>query len=103
MPLRRPAAVARIVRAPAADHAPLSSQAQAPAYITYQAPVSATAVASAVVPAWIKTQFSSGQRNAVWSAQQYIDMPFSRSGLIQQLKFEGFTSAQAEYGANAAY
>ncbi|PTR24822.1 host cell surface-exposed lipoprotein [Rhodococcus sp. OK519] len=28
---------------------------------------------------------------------------FSKSGLIEQLEFEGYTRAQAEYGANAAY
>jgi hypothetical protein len=28
---------------------------------------------------------------------------FSRSGLIEQLKFEGFTAAQAEYGVQKAY
>ena len=28
-------------------------------------------------------------------------MPFSRSGLIEQLEFEGFTPAQAAYGVRA--
>ena len=28
-------------------------------------------------------------------------MSFSRSKLISQLEFEGFTTAQAEYGANS--
>ena len=27
----------------------------------------------------------------------------NKSGLIDQLEFEGFTPAQAEYGANAVY
>jgi len=28
---------------------------------------------------------------------------FSRSGLIEQLEYEGFAPAQARYGANKAY
>ena len=41
---------------------------------------------------------------AVKKEQQYLDyMSFSKSGLIDQLEFEGFTPAQAEYGANAVY
>ena len=27
-------------------------------------------------------------------------MPFSKSGLVNQLEYEGFTSSQANYGAN---
>lgn len=30
-------------------------------------------------------------------------MSFSRSGLIEQLEFEGFTRSQAEYGVDAVY
>ncbi len=44
-----------------------------------------------------------------WSAQaakmakDYLDYSgFSRSGLIEQLQYEGFTAEQAAYGANAA-
>ena len=36
------------------------------------------------------------------SAQSYLDvMSFSRSGLIEQLLYEGFTQQQAEYGVSA--
>jgi hypothetical protein len=36
---------------------------------------------------------------AVKSAKEYLKTsPFSRSGLIAQLRFEGFTLAQATYG-----
>ncbi len=36
---------------------------------------------------------------AAAKAKEYLDsMPFSRSGLIEQLVFEGFTQAQAEHG-----
>jgi hypothetical protein len=43
-----------------------------------------------------------GQENARESAQNYLNaMSFSRSGLIDQLLFEGFSQAEAEYGVNA--
>jgi hypothetical protein len=43
-----------------------------------------------------------GQENARESAQNYLNaMSFSRSGLIDQLLFEGFSQADAEYGVNA--
>ena len=29
-------------------------------------------------------------------------MPFSKEGLIKQLKFDGFTDAEAKYGAKKA-
>ena len=39
------------------------------------------------------------QENASASAKSYLDtMPFSRSGLIEQLEYEGFTHAQSVYG-----
>ena len=39
---------------------------------------------------------------AAKTAQSYIDSSsFSRSGLIDQLLFEGFTQEQAEYGVTA--
>lgn len=42
------------------------------------------------------------QRNARSKADAYLDMSgFSRSGLIEQLEFEGFSEADATYGADA--
>jgi len=39
--------------------------------------------------------------NAVRTAKEYISsMPFSRSGLVKQLKFEGYSSYDAAWGAN---
>lgn len=41
------------------------------------------------------------QRNARQKAADYLDFTsFSRSGLIDQLLFEGFTPAQAEFGVS---
>jgi hypothetical protein len=46
---------------------------------------------------------TAGQENARRSAESYLDTsPFSRSGLIEQLKFEGYTEQQAVYGVNQA-
>ena len=45
---------------------------------------------------------SVGEQNAREMAADYLDYSaFSRSGLIDQLEFEGFTTTQAQYGANA--
>ena len=41
---------------------------------------------------------------AVKSANEYLDyQSFSRSGLIHQLEFDGFTHSQAAYGVSKAY
>lgn len=41
-----------------------------------------------------------GQQQAVMSAQAYVDtLGFSKDGLIEQLKFEKFSQADAEYAA----
>src|SRR4029077_16674133 len=41
-----------------------------------------------------------GEQNALRKAQTYLSFQaFSRKGLVEQLKFEGFTPAQAQYGA----
>ena len=42
------------------------------------------------------------QKNAIRKAKSYLDISgFSRSGLMEQLEFEGFTTQQATYGVNA--
>jgi len=44
-----------------------------------------------------------GERNALETAKDYLDYTaFSRSGLIDQLMFEGYTREQAEYGVAQA-
>ena len=44
------------------------------------------------------TAVSHGMRNALQSAKDYLDaMSFSRKGLIEQLEYEGYSSAEAEY------
>jgi hypothetical protein len=44
---------------------------------------------------------TTSQENARETAENYLDYShFSRSGLIQQLTFEGYTRKQAEYGVN---
>ena len=42
-----------------------------------------------------------GEKNAVKKAMNYLDfMAFSKTGLIKQLEYEGFTKTEAEYGVN---
>lgn len=44
---------------------------------------------------------TSGQSNAVRSARDYLSiMPFSRQGLIDQLKFEDYSTADATFAAD---
>ena len=48
-----------------------------------------------------KGMASSGEKNALEKARQYLDSTaFSYNGLIDQLEFEGFTSSEAQYGAD---
>jgi hypothetical protein len=45
---------------------------------------------------------TAGQQNARESAESYLDSgAFSRAGLIKQLKFEGYSQADAVYAVNA--
>lgn len=67
--------------------------------------VPANANASAVESTTVATQqlqgLTSSQSNAVRMAKQYLQtMPFSRSGLIQQLTFEGFRTRTATFAVD---
>lgn len=45
-----------------------------------------------------------GMENAVATARDYLDYTsFSLQGLIEQLEYEGFSTAEATYGATEAY
>ncbi len=51
-----------------------------------------------------------GQIDVDWNeqaakkAKSYLDFSsFSQSGLVNQLEYEGFTPAQAQFGASAVY
>lgn len=42
-----------------------------------------------------------GQKNALGSAESYLAiMPFSHSGLIEQLEYDGYTTEEATYAAD---
>ena len=46
-------------------------------------------------------EVTKGEKNALSSALNYLrTMPFSYSGLINQLEYEGYTNEQAVYGAD---
>lgn len=46
-------------------------------------------------------QVTAGERNALDKAYNYLDtMAFSKSGLIKQLEYEGFTKSEAKYAVN---
>lgn len=43
---------------------------------------------------------TSSERNALEQAKLYLEiMPFSYEGLVEQLKYEGYSTSEAEYGA----
>ncbi|MEC3953130.1 Ltp family lipoprotein [Nocardia sp. CDC153] len=49
-----------------------------------------------------KQDITSSQRNAIQSAQQYLDYSaFSRSGLIHQLEYEGFSTEDATFAVDS--
>jgi len=53
-------------------------------------------------PALESVKETIGELNARMQAAVYLEsMAFSRSGLIEQLEYEGFTTTQAEYGVDA--
>lgn len=63
-------------------------------------------IASLVLPtaALADSAATPGQDNARRTASEYLEsQAFSRSGLISQLKFEGFTTAQATYGVTVLH
>lgn len=46
-------------------------------------------------------ELSSGQENALRSAEQYLNtMPFSKSGLVEQLEYEGYSTGDAQFAVN---
>lgn len=58
--------------------------------------------APATITSAVTANPTTGQRQAVKKAQSYLRfMAFSRSGLIHQLEYEGFTNEEATYGADA--
>jgi hypothetical protein len=81
---------------PEASRSPLSAPtvSRAPAATT-PAPVAAPATTQAAAAGTV------AQRNAVKKAESYLDYTaFSRTGLITQLEFEGFTKADATYAVD---
>ena len=68
-------------------------------------PIAATAPAASADTVQISTQHTFSetptQRQARLSARDYLDgQAFSRSGLIEQLKYEGFSTRAATYGVD---
>lgn len=52
-------------------------------------------------PSDSSTSVSSGKRNALRSAKDYLAvMPFSYSGLVEQLEYEGYSNSEATYAAD---
>jgi hypothetical protein len=78
---------------PASDEVPAEEPAEKPAEEKPEEPEEKTEEESSSV--------STGERNALSKAKDYLSFsPFSYSGLIKQLEFEGFSHDEAVYGAD---
>lgn len=87
--------LALALAAPAWNSGPAAAHGTQP---NIAAPVSTHAVEFS--PA--KQDITSSQRNAIQSAQQYLDYTaFSRSGLIHQLEFDHFSTADATFAVDS--
>lgn len=86
--------------------APQTSQPAASQAPQQSAPQSSSSQAQAsepqsVAPSQPSDGTTTGQRNALQQAKSYLKYSaFSYNGLIKQLKYEKFTSSQAQYGAD---
>jgi TM2 domain-containing membrane protein YozV len=69
--------------------------------VSQEAEANQPAEAPAEAEADLFADETAGEENARRSAENYLSFsPFSRSGLVEQLLFEGFTQAEAEYGVD---
>jgi len=69
---------------------------------TTDAPIVTTPKTTTPTTTEAPEQGTLGERNAKDKALDYLDaMSFSRQGLVDQLLYEGFSLAEAEYGVNA--
>ncbi|WP_280439743.1 Ltp family lipoprotein [Nocardia cyriacigeorgica] len=88
------AAVVSASAEPAGNNAP----AQAGALVAAGVHLAVHAVAFTPV----RQQLSPGQRNAVQAAEQYLELSaFSRSGLIDQLEYEGYSTEDATFAVDS--
>jgi hypothetical protein len=63
---------------------------------TTTATVAPTATTTRATTTATQPQFTRSEENAIGSAESYLDsIAFSRSGLIEQSEYEGFTTAEA--------
>ncbi|MEV0360828.1 Ltp family lipoprotein [Nocardia sp. NPDC050697] len=69
--------------------------------LAFAAPTASAAPAGDSFSA-VQDQVTSGQRNAIRSAEQYLEISgFSRKGLIDQLEYEGFSTADATFAVDS--
>lgn len=66
-----------------------------------KAPIEEAAPVESVEPAPAAPQYTTGQQNAIAKAQSYLQLTaFSRTGLIDQLVFEGFSNEDAAFAVD---
>lgn len=88
-----------------ADAQGRANDAEKPAAVVESAmeePTTAEAVVEEAATEDAEPTLTISQRNAIGSAESYLSfMVFSRSGLIDQLVYEGFSHSEAEHGVTA--
>lgn len=93
--------VAGIAGGASGGTSPKPEAASAPSSSSVQDDTKAEEVKSEPKPA--KPSMTRAQENAVGSARDYLDTAaFSRSGLIKQLQYEGYSTVDATYGVTHA-
>lgn len=87
--------------APPPPPAPASAPPAEPAPPTAAAPAPRTAVAPAPPPADVRADGTVAQSNALEKARDYLEFSsFSRTGLIEQLAYEGFSTGDATWAVD---
>jgi colicin import membrane protein len=95
------AAAAKAAADKAADAKEAAAKKIADARAAAEKKVAAAKQAAEKAAAAREAALTNGQRNASRAAENYLDMTgFSRKGLIDQLKFEGYTVSEATYGVD---
>lgn len=84
-----------------ASSAPVATAPVATAPAVEEAPAAEAEPTATTDPAPAEPEYSVGQQNAIGKAESYLAISaFSRDGLIKQLEFEGFPTADAEFAVD---
>ena len=90
-----------IVAALGGDPDERAASSPSPAIEESAAPEPSEAPEPTTAPEIVEPEFTASQENAISTAESYLDFgAFSKSGLIDQLKFEKYSAADARFAVN---